>query len=85
MYKNVYFWYFNKDGEFEFSESGTAPIEVISESPAIRINKNEGVPPQYVVTEYDVYDLVCLIGNRCSKVWISFQPHLWVGNFLNII
>ena len=58
MYKNVYFWYFNKDGEFEFSESGTAPIEVVSESPAIRINKNEGVPPQYVVTEYDVYDLV---------------------------
>ena len=44
MYKNVYFWYFNKDGEFEFSESGTAPIEVVSESPAIRINKNEGVP-----------------------------------------
>jgi hypothetical protein len=58
MYKNVYFWYFNKDGEFEFSENGTAPIEVVAESPAIRINKNDGVPPQYVITMYDVYDLV---------------------------
>ena len=58
MYKNVYFWYFNKDGEFEFSENGTAPIEVVAESPAIRINNNDGVPPQYVITMYDVYDLV---------------------------
>lgn len=58
MYKNVYFWYFNKDGEFEFSENGTAPIEVVAESPSIRINKNDGVPPQHVITMYDVYDLV---------------------------